>query len=113
MSKPSKALPVDATGRVLITEAADTEVDTKQITVTSTPVKLTITDGPKRRKLLVERPLAAPDVVVYIGGDNSVSHTTGYPLYHLDQLELDVDDSAEVWAVTESDDGEVHIMEIQ
>ncbi len=119
MGQSSKAFPIDVTGRVLITEAADSEVKTVQLGVGVTPgaVEMKITSGPlKRRKLLITVPLEAPsDIVVYIGGANTVNELTGYPMYHLDQLELDVNDQTEVWAMVEEGKsaGKVHIMEVE
>jgi len=117
MGQPSKALTIDPTGRVLITDAADNKVMTQHFTVNSSSVELKITTNPlKRRKLLITVPEGTPSgIVVYIGGDDAVDEITGYPMYRLDQLELDVDSTAEVWAMTEpgKDSGEVHIMEIE
>lgn len=115
MGKPSKAWPIDPTGRVWITEAADKEIATAEITVGTTAVTLTTsTSGLMRRKLLIRNSLLEHNVVVYIG-DANVTVSSGYPLYQLDELELDVDPSAIVKAIRASgaNDGEVTIMEIE
>ena len=116
MGKPSKALPIDATGRVLITEAAEKEVATAKIMVGTTAVTLTTnTSGLERRKLFVRNGKdGMPEVIVYIG-DGNVTTSTGFPLYKLDELELDVDSSAVVKAIRASgpNDAELRIMEIE
>ena len=116
MGKPSKALPIDATGRVLITEAAEKEVATADITVGTTAVTLTTnTPGLKRRKLFMRNQLVqGSEVIVYIG-DANVTTSTGFPLYKYDELELDVDSSAVVKAIRASggNDGDLRIMEIE
>lgn len=114
MGKPSKAWPIDATGRVWITEASDTQAATATITVGTTAVTLTTgTSGMKRRKLLV-RNTKGPEVVVYIG-DANVTTSAGYSLHQYDELELDVNENAVVKAIRASggSDGEVRIMEIE
>ncbi len=112
MGQASKVFPIDPTGRVLITEAADNEVATAKITVGTTAITLTTsTTGMRRRKLFVRN---KADVIVYIG-DANVSISTGFPLYRHDELELDVDSDAVVKAIRASgaNDGELRIMEIE
>lgn len=114
MGKPSKAWPIDPTGRVWITEAADKEIATVDITVGTTAVTLTTnTSGLKRRKLLI-RNIKAAEVVVYIG-DANVTSSAGYPLHQNDELELDVNENAVVKAIRASggSDGEIRIMEVE
>ncbi len=116
MGKPSKAWPIDPTGRVWITEASAVRAATAQISVGMTAVLVTTgTSGLKRRKLLI-RNIKDPEVVVYIG-DASVTVSSGFPLFELDELELDVDDSAVVKAIRATSptapDGLLSIMEIE
>lgn len=117
MAHPTKAFPIDPTGRVLITEAADTEVATKQITVGDTSVELTTsTTDMKRRKLFVRNALRAQhaEVVVYIG-DSNVTTETGFPLYRFDEIELDVDIDASVYAIApdSKENAEIHVLETE
>lgn len=115
MGKPSKAWPIDSTGRVWITEAGEVQAATAKVTIGTTAVTLmTGTSGLKRRKLFIRNTKADPEVVVYIG-DANVTTSAGYPLYQLDELEIDVNDSAVVAAIRASggSDGEVTIMEIE
>lgn len=114
MGQPSKAWPIDPTGRVLITEAGETQIATANITVGTTAVTLTTgTSGLVRRKLLI-RNTKGPEVVVYIG-DANVTTASGYPLFRNDEIELDVNDDAVVTAIRASggSDGEVRVMEIE
>ncbi len=114
MGKPSKVWPIDPTGRVWITEAAENQIATATISVGTTAVTLTTnTSGLKRRKLLV-RNTKGPEVVAYVG-DGNVSVSSGYPLFRNDEIELDVDASAVVAAIRASGgaDGEVRIVEVE
>lgn len=43
---------------------------------------------------------AAPNVPIYIGNDNTVSTTTGYPLYDGDTLSMDLTPSDTIYAVS-------------
>jgi len=113
MGHPSIAYPIDATGRILITDAADKEVATASITVTATAaVTLTTnTTGLKRRKLLI-RNIKSPEVVVYIG-DSTIEATPGLPLYQDNELTLYVSNDAIVKAIVDSGQGELRIMEVE
>ena len=111
MANPSKAIPIDALGRALITEAGATEIRAKEFTIgAQLAVKLAITGGPNRRKLFVTN--SELDRVVYIG-DVNVSTLTGFPLYTNDEIELDVDESAEVWAIADGQNVDVRILEVE
>lgn len=113
MANPTKAFPVDPTGRILVTEAADTRVATAQLEVGTTAVELTTgTSGMKRRKLFVRNALQSSEIVVYIG-DSGVTTSTGFPLYQYDEIELDVDADAGVYAIAASTDSEVHVLETE
>lgn len=115
MANPTKAFPVDATGRVLITEAAEERVTTAQVEVDDTAVELTTnTSGLKRRKLFVRNALKSSEIVVYLG-DSAVTASTGFPLYQYDEIELDVDVDAGVYAVAGSGESiaEVHVLEME
>ncbi len=110
MANPSKAIPIDTLGRALVTEAGEKEVRAKEFTVGSqTAVKLAIAGSPNRRKLFVTN---IPDVTIFIG-DANVSTSTGFPLYPRDEIELDVDETAEVWAIAESGTSDVRILEVE
>ena len=111
MANPSRAIPIDALGRVLTTEAGEKEIRAKEFTVGSqTAVKLAIAGGPNRRKLFVTN--SELDRVVYIG-DMTVSTSTGFPLYLYDEIELDVDETAEVWAIADGENTDVRILEVE
>ncbi len=115
MGKPSKAWPIDPTGRVWITEAAEKEIATAEITVGTTAVTLTTnTSGLKRRKLFVQNTQVDPAVVAYLG-DANVSAASGFPLYPYDEIELDVTSDAVVKAIRASGatDGKLRIMEVE
>ncbi len=117
MANPTKAFPIDPTGRVLITEAADKQVATKQLTVGDTVVELTTnTTGMKRRKLFVRNAIRGigTEVIVYLG-DANVTSASGFPLYQFDEIELDIDVAAGVYAIAAIDDEneEIHILELE
>ncbi len=112
MAQPSIAYPIDSTGRILITDAADKQVATAKIPVGTAAVALTTnTTGLKRRKLLI-RNIKSPEVVVYIG-DSTIETIPGLPLYQDDELILHVSNDAVVKAIADSVDGELRIMEIE
>jgi hypothetical protein len=115
MANPTKAFPIDPTGRILITEAADTRVATAQLQVGDTAVELTTnTTGMRRRKLFVRNAQASSANVIYIG-DSAVSSSSGFPLYRWDEIELDVDRAAGVYAIAASglQNDEVHDLEVE
>jgi len=114
MGQPSKAFPIDPTGRILFTEAADKEIATANITVGTAAVTITTNTTDLNRRKLFIRNKATPEVVVYIG-DVNVTTSTGFPLYRNDELELDVDNDAVVKAIRGSgaSAGELRIMEIE
>lgn len=110
MGKPSKAWPIDPTGRVWITEAADDQIATASVQVDDEGVVLTTsTSGLTRRKLLVRNMMST---VVYIG-DADVTAAAGFPLFQLDEIEIDVTNDAIVKAITSSGQSSlVQIMEV-
>ncbi len=111
MANPSKAIPIDTLGRALVTEAGDKEVRTAKFTVGSqTAVKLVAEGGPNRRKLFVTN--GTVDPAIYIG-EATVSTSSGFPLYFNDEIELDVDATAEVWAIADGPNGDVRILEVE
>lgn len=115
MGKPSKAWPIDPTGRVWITEAAVKEIAAAEITVGTTAVTLTTnTSGLRRRKLFVRNIQTEPEVVVYVG-DADVTASNGFPLFDQDEIELDVSPEAVVKAIRASGatDGKLTIMEME
>jgi len=110
MGKPSKAWPIDPTGRVWITEAAEDEVATASVQVDDEGVVLTTsTSGLRRRKLVVRNMMSS---IVYIGNAD-VTAPAGFPLFQFDEIELDVTDDAIVKAITSSGQSSlVQIMEV-
>ena len=113
MATHSKAFGIDTKGRMLFSEAADTKLASKQFTsVGSSSATLLVSNDStiKRRKLFIKNIGTA---VVYIG-DSTVSSTNGFPLYQFDELELDVNDAADIRARTAGTDvGVVHILEVE
>lgn len=113
MANPTKAFPIDAAGRMLISEAADTRVATAQLEVGTTAVELTTnTSGMRRRKLFVRNALTSSEIVVFLG-DSGVTTGTGFPLCQYDEIELDVDVDAGVYAIAATTNAEVHVLETE
>lgn len=114
MANQTKAFPIDATGRVLVTEAADSQIASAQLTVGDEAVELASgATGMNRRKLLV-RNAKTSEIVVYIG-DSNVTSSTGFPLYQYDEIELDLDAGAGVYAISASgqENEDVHVLELE
>ena len=103
-----------------VTFALSSAVATKQFELdqSETRVKLeTGVSGLKRRKFFIRalghRFVAQPPVYI---GDSSVTTSDGFPLYWLDELEVDLDHSVDVYAVatlSEDESAFVSIMEIE
>lgn len=122
MITPSRIGNLDPVGRLLTSFAFAGTVASKQFTIDEdTPngrVELkTGATGLRRRKLLVRarKDGGGTQPTVYIG-DSTVSASNGYPLYPEDEIELDVDHTAAVYAFASLGSGqETHlgILEIE
>lgn len=87
------------TGTVTSNVAGLTAFQTSQYSIGITAVQITPTPLANRSSisLTVE---AAPNVAVYIGTDNTVSTSTGYPLYDGSTIQLDLTPAGNIWAIT-------------
>ena len=100
MSTPTRVFNIDGNGFAQVTQARSTKIATARIELTSSNQRKKLETGAsiKRRKLLV-RAKALPDSTqwpIYVG-DSSVTDSDGWPLYELDEIELDVDDSVDIY----------------
>ncbi len=125
MSIPSRVLNAQKRGFANLSLALSASVHTKQFALdennSGVAFKLTTgVSGLSRRKLFVRAVGDVPEFsfsqpTIYVG-DSTLSAGDGYPLYPLDEIELDLDDSVELYAVAVLDTGEtavVSIMEIE
>jgi hypothetical protein len=78
-----------------------TSFRTGQWNVTDSPTQIAVSplDG---RKTISVRALAGNTQPVYIGTDDTVAVTTGFPLYAGDAVELEVNEATQIWALSES-----------
>jgi hypothetical protein len=113
MRHPSKVYGVDRTGRVLRRPSPEGALASTLLPVGTTAVELTADSGISRRKLVIRNAKETGDEVVIYIGDSNVSTSTGYPLYRRDEIELDVNADAGVYAIAGAPGGVVHIMEIE
>lgn len=84
---------------------------TSQYTVGTSAVQLAPTALVNRSSLSVAV-IADPTAIVYIGNDNTVTTSTGYPLYDKNSLELDLTDSSQIWAISDTPNQTVAVLEI-
>ena len=119
MSTPSRVFNIDGNGFAEVTLARATKIATAQIELTSSNQRKKLETGAAitRRKLWVRA--ESPDPVaqwpIYVG-DASVTASDGWPLYKYDEIELDVDDSVDVYGyspVLGSAKSYLSIMEIE
>jgi len=66
----------------------------------------------KRRKLFVRNALKPSEIIIYLG-DSGVTSATGFPLYKFDEIELDVNVDAGVYAIAATTNAEVHVLETE
>lgn len=119
MSISSRVFNIDGNGFALVTLARATKIATARIELTSSNQrkKLETGAGITRSKLLVRAHarLQSSQWPIYVG-DANVTDSDGWALYKLDEIELDVDDSVDVYGfspVTGSDKSYLSIMEIE
>lgn len=119
MSTPSRVFNIDGNGFAQVTLARSTKIATAQIELTSSNQRKKLETGASiaRRKLLIRAFSSAisGQWPVYVG-DVNVTDSDGWPLYKYDEIELDVDDSVDVYGyspVTGIQIASLSIMEIE
>lgn len=96
------ALNVNTTingGQIDTTQQGLNAFQTSQYSIGTTAVQITPTALTNRSSLSLTI-IATPNVPVYIGNSNSVSTSTGYPLYNGNTIELDLTPSGSIWAIS-------------
>lgn len=99
------------TGDVTTTETGLNAFQTSQYTVGLTAIQLVPTALANRSSLSVAI-IADPTAIVYIGNDNTVTTSTGYPLYDKNSIELDLTPTGQIWAISDTTNQTVAVMEI-
>lgn len=75
---------------------------TSQVKIGSVPVQIAPTPLTNRKKIIIKNDgYIAGDV--YIGSDNTVTNDTGFPIDVGNKLELNLDDSNEIWGILSDD----------
>lgn len=99
------------TGTVTSNEAGLTAFQTSQYPIGLSAVQLTPTPLPNRSSVSI-RVIAAPNVYVYIGNNNSVTTSSGYALTNGDSLQLDLTPAGQIWAITGTATQTISVLEI-
>jgi hypothetical protein len=98
------AVPVDLAGL--------TAFQTSQYTVNGTAQQLTPTPMSNRRALSIKVITTSGTDAVYIGNSAGVTISTGYPIFNLGSLQLDLTNAEPVWAIGTSAGQLVYVLEI-
>lgn len=104
-------------GNTVVTGDVTTSVNglsnfqTSQYIVGTSVVQLTPSPLSGRSSLSIRITATSGDAV-FIGNNNNTTIFNGYPLYNGDTLQMDIDDSHEIWAITSSSNQTVYILEI-
>lgn len=86
-------------GAINTVEQGLNSFQTSQYSIGTSPVQITPTPLTNRSSVSLAI-TANPNVAIYIGNSNTVSITTGYPLYDGNTIELDLTPSGVIWAVS-------------
>ena len=97
-------LPVDLAGL--------TAFKTSQYTVGTSAVQLTPTPMSNRRAISIKVITTTPTDSVYIGNSSAVTTSTGYPIFNLGSLQLDLTNVQSIWAIGTSAGQLVYALEI-
>lgn len=101
----SGALIVNSSGTSVVTGTVTSKVEgltafkTSQYPIGLTAVQITPTPLTNRSSISITVE-AAPNIAVYIGTDNTVTTSTGYPLYDGSTIQLDLTPTGNIWAIT-------------
>lgn len=117
LTSTSGALNVNTTGNSTVTgsvtsnTAGLTAFQTSQYSVGTSAVQLAPTPLPNRSSLSMTI-TATLNIPVYIGNNNSVSSSTGYPLFNGSTMQLDLTSTGQIWAISTTPGQTVSILEI-
>lgn len=83
---------------------------TSQYTIGTTAIKLTPTPLTNRSSISIKA--ITTGIPVYVGHDNSVTVTNGYPIFNNDVLNMDLTGSNQIWAIASAPGQTLCILEI-
>jgi hypothetical protein len=85
---------------------------THQYTVGLTAVQLTTTPLTNRSGVSIKFKGSNSNAILYIGNSNSVTSTTGYPLFDKESINMDLTSASTIWVIGSSIGQTVFVMEI-
>jgi hypothetical protein len=88
-----------------------TTFQTSQYTVGTSAVRLTTSPLSNRSSVSIKAVLSFGNTV-YIGNSNSVTASTGYPLYNGDSLQMDLTGAQQIWAISTAASQTVAVLEL-
>lgn len=117
LTSTSGALNVNTTGSSTVSGTVSTveqglgAFQTSQYAISTTAVHLAPTPLSNRSSLSLTVS-ASPSVAVFIGNDNTVTTSTGYPLFNGSTIQLDLTPAGNVWAISSSPGQTVAVLEM-
>lgn len=99
------------TGSVTTTEKGLNSFKTTQYTVGTSVMQITPTPLTNRSSISL-RVTAINNSAIYIGNDNTLTTSTGYPLYNGDTLQMDLTPSNSIYAISDSPGQTLFVLEI-
>lgn len=84
---------------------------TSQYAISTSAIQLTPTPLANRSSISLAI-IASPGIAVYIGNDNTVSDSTGYPLFNGNTIEMDLTPTGQIWAISTTAGQTVAVLEI-
>lgn len=84
---------------------------TSQYTVGTTAIQLTPSPLTDRSSVSI-RVMADSGAIVYIGSDNTVTTSTGYPLFNGDTIQMDLTPADQIWAIANVANQDVAVLEM-
>lgn len=98
-------------GTVNTRESGLTDFQTSQYTVGTSVVQITPSPLTPRSSLSV-RVTATGGNAVFIGNNSGTTTSNGYPLYNGDTLQMDLDESQQIWAIASAAGQTVYALEM-
>jgi hypothetical protein len=114
---PSGKLLVDITGTSTVTGTVNASIEglnafqTSQYAVGLSAVQLTPTPLTNRSSMSIKA-LTTSGNIIYVGNSNTVTTSTGYPLFNGDSLQIDLTGVQVIWAIASAAAQKVAILEI-
>ena len=112
------SINADITGSATVSGTVNTNLNglnsfqTSQYSVGTSAVQLSPTPLTNRSSLSVKVITTSKSDIVYVGNSNSVTISTGYPLFNGDSLQLDLTAAHEIWVIGTSAGQTAALLEI-